>query len=297
MFPQVAARLGSFRPCVAVAAERHFGDTKLAAARAKFRGAIASPHAGQIRKQYTFGGQVFEQVQRFRAQMHQHRNAGFLAGETHGAVLPVHVVAFEVRNVTLARSQVPAQLIKAFPLRVYLGGDNPLVFLKRDGAFFLKLHCRPLEFRQDGPWKPIHVQGEIVNPTQVNIGGNAAQFQHLQEVRGVGFQNRQFADEVERLLLHRNDMAGMGIAGFSLGHLVHRGLPGALGYFGVDGGQIGAGNLQIKDGLAVGFVFGMEEGESLGLVFGAQADLLTGGGVLAVVNARPAEQNESRLHG
>jgi len=36
-----------------------------------------------------------------------------------------------------------------FAFRVHLGGNDPLVFLKRDGTLFLELHFRPLVLRQD----------------------------------------------------------------------------------------------------------------------------------------------------
>ena len=129
--------------------QRDAGDAKLAAPLPKLRRTVASPHAGQIRKQHPFGGQVFEHVQSLRAQVNQHRHARFLAGETDGVARPVHVLAFQVRNVALTCAQVPAQLIHGFPFGVHLGGNDPLVFLKRDGAFLLELHFRPLTFRQD----------------------------------------------------------------------------------------------------------------------------------------------------
>ena len=42
--------------------------------------------------------------------------------------------------------------------------------------------------------------------------------------------------------------------------------------------------------------FGAEQDGRLGFVLGAQARLLAGNGVLAVKNARSAEQDESRFH-
>jgi hypothetical protein len=46
-----SARLGPFRPSVAVAVQRHADNAKLAATRGKFHGAVASTHTGQVRKQ------------------------------------------------------------------------------------------------------------------------------------------------------------------------------------------------------------------------------------------------------
>ena len=102
----------------------------------------------QIRKQHALGGQVVEDVQGFRAQVDDDRHAGLLANETDGAVLPVHVLAFHVRNVALACAQVPAQLVKGFAFRVHLGGDDLAVFCKGDGTFVFEPHGGPLAFVQ-----------------------------------------------------------------------------------------------------------------------------------------------------
>ena len=61
-------------------------------------------------------------------------HAGLFSHKTHRAVLLVHVLAFQTGNVTLARAQVPAQLVKSFPFGIHLGSDDLLVFLKGDGA-------------------------------------------------------------------------------------------------------------------------------------------------------------------
>jgi hypothetical protein len=63
--------------------------------------------------------------------------------------VPLAQSAFQIRNVALARAQVPAQLIKGFPFRVHLGGDDFLMFCPRNGPFFLKSHLRPFPFGQD----------------------------------------------------------------------------------------------------------------------------------------------------
>jgi hypothetical protein len=41
--------------------------------------------------------------------------------------VPFHALAFQVHNVALARSQMPAQLVKRLSFGVHLGGDDPLV--------------------------------------------------------------------------------------------------------------------------------------------------------------------------
>jgi hypothetical protein len=64
----------------------------------------------RIRKQHAFSGQVFQHVQSLRAQVDKHGHAGFLAGQTHRVIRPVHIRAFQIRNVALARAQPTAPL-------------------------------------------------------------------------------------------------------------------------------------------------------------------------------------------
>jgi hypothetical protein len=54
--------------------------------------------------------------------------------------------------------------------------------------------------------------------------------------------------------------------------------------------------LQVKHGLAVGLVLGMEDRKRLGFVLGAQAVLLPGGGVFGVKNSGSPKQDELRFH-
>ena len=204
--------------------------------------------------------------------------------------------AVEVRHVGLCAAQVPAELVKRPALRVQFLLDDGLVFLEGDRPLLFEAHLRPLLLGEHRPGQPAHVQGEVVEATQEHVGGDGARLKHFQEVRGVGFKDRQVADDVKGRVLHRPLVADERRTGLGPGHLVHWRLPGALGNLGVGRGQVGARDVEIEDGLPVGFVFGMQEGEGFGLVLGAEAGLLTGGRVLAVENARSAEQDESLFH-
>ena len=110
------------------------------------------------------------------------------------------------------------------------------------------------------------------------------------------FQYRQVADDVERPVLHRPLVADERRPGLGARHFVHRGLPSALGNLRVGRGQIRPGDVEIEHWLAVGFVLGMQEREGFSFVLGAETVLLAGGGVLAVINPRPAEEDESLFH-
>jgi hypothetical protein len=59
-------------------------------------------------------------------------------------------------------------------------------------------------------------------------------------------------------------------------------LPSALGNLGVGRGQICPRNMQVQDGLPVGFVLGMKQRQSFGFVLSAQAVLLPGTRPVAV---------------
>jgi hypothetical protein len=60
--------------------------------------------------------------------------------------------------------------------------------------------------------------------------------------------------------------------------------------------QINLGDLQVHGRLPGGFVLGVKESDGFALIFGAQTGLSAGRRFLGVENARPPEQNESRLH-
>jgi len=73
-------------------------------------------------------------------------------------------------------------------------------------------------------------------------------------------------------------------------------LPCPVCRFGVGGCQIRPGDLQIEQGLAEGFVLGMQERQRVRFVLGPQTGLLLGGGVFAVENFVAPEEDESRFH-
>jgi len=170
------------------------------------------------------------------------------------------------------------------------------VLQRRDGPLFLEPDFRPLLLGEHWPRQPAHVHGEVVNAPQEDIGGHGAGVEHAQEVLGVGLQDREVADEVEGLVLHGPLLADAGGAGLGPGHFVHRGLPGAGGDGGVGGCEVGAGDLEVEDRLANGFVLRVEERLRFGLVLGSEADLFAGGRVFGIEDAVAPEQGEPLIH-
>ena len=120
-----------------------------------------------------------------------------------------------------------------------------------------------------------------------------SQPEHHQKILGVGFDEPPLPESVKRAGLQSTDVAHL--AGFlAVGlHFVNDGLPSALRYRWIAGRQVGAGDLHIERGLAVGFIFGVKQDAGFGLVLGAQAGLFAGQGVLGIKSSAPVEQDES----
>ena len=98
--------------------------------------------------------------------------AGLAAVEAHHFGLPIDVLGGEVRHIGLSAAQVPAKIVERPALGVGFRGDNSLVLQRGDRPLFLEANFRPLLFGEDGPRQPAHVQSEVVNPAQENIGGH-----------------------------------------------------------------------------------------------------------------------------
>ena len=97
-------------------------------------------------------------------------------------------------------------------------------------------------------------------------------------------------------VLRRAPVAVEGGALLGLAHLVHDALPRALADFGIGGGEVGAGDVEVAGGLAIGLVAGVQEDVRLALVGGAQAGLATVDRVLAIERATASKQGEPWLH-
>ena len=103
------------------------------------------------------------------------------------------------------------------------------MFVPSDGALVLELNFWPLPFHDDWPRQPCHVQGEVVDAPQIDIGGNFSGFEHSQEMFRARFQNRQMPNQVERLVLDGGLPAVLSFTFFEFDHFVHDELPVAGG--------------------------------------------------------------------
>jgi len=76
----------------------------------------------------------------------------------------------QVRQVRLRCPDMPGQLIEGFAFRVLLALNDLAVFLPCDGPLVLVTNGWPLAFGHQRPRQPVHVQTEVVQPAQKNIG-------------------------------------------------------------------------------------------------------------------------------
>ena len=83
---------------------------------------------------------------------------------------PVHVLAFQAGDVTLARAQVPTQLIQRLTFGIHFGGYDLLMFFMRYGAFLLVVDGGPLPAGNNDGGQPAHIHREVVNLPQKRIG-------------------------------------------------------------------------------------------------------------------------------
>jgi len=184
--------------------------------------------------------------------MDNHRHLRFLPPKAHRPAFPVHVLAFEVRDVALTAAQMPAQLVKRLPLRVHLGGDDALMFFRRDASFLLEFHFRPLAFGHQWPRQPVHVYAEIVQPAQKDIRGHRAGLHDFQEQFAGRLDDDTGEQGSQRLV------SGHGAPTVLVGSLLRVGeafeslLPCPGGDAVVGAGQIRLGDLQVRNRTGTG---------------------------------------------
>ena len=114
---------------------------------------------------------------------------------------------------------------------------------------------------------------------------------------GLGFQNRQVANQIKRLVLDGTLPTNAGGSAFGFGQFFHRHLPGPLGHHRIGRGQIGARQPEIQMRLPVRLGFGGEQRGGFSALAGVQAFLFAGFIVMDVINpAIAAVETESLLH-
>ena len=56
---------------------------------------------------------------------------------------------------------------------------NLAMFLPSDGALLFETHDRPLSFGEDGPRQPVHIDTEVMQFAQMDVGAYGASLESL----------------------------------------------------------------------------------------------------------------------
>ena len=174
---------------------------------------------------------------------------------------------------------------------------DALVLVPSDRALGAVFHFGPAFFGQHGPGQPAHVEGEIVNASQIDVGGHPAALQHAQEVVRLRLEHGQVAEALESAVFAGDLPARLGDAGFEFDDFRHHTQPGAAGDLGIADGEVSAGDLTIDQRLLMRLVLGVQEAEGLAFIGGFEARALVGVTVEQVEDAAlAAVHSESCVH-
>jgi len=194
------------------------------------------------------------------------------AGGTDDVVVPVSILGLKECQVGLRRAQIPRQLVERLAFGIVLAGDNSQVLGQGDGALLFELAGWPLAFRHQRPQQPVHVHAEVMQAAQINIRGNFAALQNVQQKFALGFNDDFGQQRGQRLVLGHAQPAFLVRSLLGAGEGFNGVLPGARFHAVVRAGQIRLGDLQIQDGLANRIVLGLDD--LLGLVLIGRVQLL-----------------------
>src|SRR5438552_2307364 len=183
---RVATLLRALRPGVAVGVERNAFDAQPHAALVEFGGAIAGANRRQVGKQSAGHRETAQNRLNALAKVNHGEAAGFPPGVSDCLIRPVNVVRLETGNVALRSAKIPAQLIIAAPLRIFLPLNDQSMFLSRDSASRLKSHLRPETFGNKRPGKPIHRKAEVVELAQMHVGTDRSRLEAGKKLFSLG---------------------------------------------------------------------------------------------------------------
>jgi len=159
---RVAALLGAFGPGITVGMQRHTLDTKPPATLLELSRTVATPDGLQVGKQRAGVWQTAKNRLDLFAKVDHRETAGLLACVGDGSVAPINILRFQVGDVSLRAAEMPAQLVKAPPLRILFALQDELMLLDGDRSFGLKTNFWPEALGNDRPGQPIHREAEVV---------------------------------------------------------------------------------------------------------------------------------------
>jgi hypothetical protein len=281
----IARRLCPFRPSVAVAVQRDAFDAKSGAALFELRGAVARTDGSQIRKQRAASRQVAQDFLHVFIHAHDGNRAGLPARIADDVVFPINVLGVQAGQIGLRCAQVPRQFVERLAFGIVFAGDDGQMFGQRNTALLFELDGGPLAFRHERPRQPIHVHAEIVQPAQIDIGGDRSHLQNFQDRFTFRFDDDLRQQHGERLVLRGGFPAVLVGSLFGVGQRFNGVLPCPRGDAVVAARQIRLGNLEIQHRLAFGIVFGFDDLPGIVGIGGAETGAFAGLGVHAVVGS------------
>lgn len=148
---RIAASLRALSPGISIAVQGNASDAQLLAPLPEFCRPIRFPDRLQIWEERPGFGQALQQDQNFLAESHLTLLPRLLAPVSNRLAFQIEVFGFQGRHIRLAATQMPAHPVKRLSFGIALGGENPLVFLKRDRPGFSVLHLGPLTPQDDRP--------------------------------------------------------------------------------------------------------------------------------------------------
>ena len=110
---------------------------------------------------------------------------------------------------------MPGHFVKGFAFGIVLTLDDTGVFLKGDTALFLEANNRPLALRHDRPGDPSHIEAEVVESPEEDVGGNRSVFNAVEKLLGMRLDEDLGQQGLDRLVL------GKGGPAFEVGTCLH----------------------------------------------------------------------------
>ena len=161
------------------------------------------------------------------------------------------------------------------------------MLFKGDCSLGFVVNGGPSLLGHDGPGKPIHVEGEVVQLAQMHVRRDCPPFENCKEVLGLRLYERAVAEAVERVVVGGGLPAVLGGAGFEADNLIHDVLPGALADHGIGVLEVDACQAQIHSRLAAGVIERIPQALAGGLMMGLGASIAGGDSILHGLSGVP----------
>ena len=282
-----SGHFGHLGPRVAVGVQGHSSDPQTLTALLEFGGSVTGSNRCQIWEKRTRVGQRAQDRFTTSPKPDAAQLGRFLAVVADGAVSPIDVPGLKGGDVGAGPAEIPAELIEGPALRVGFPVEDPAVFFFGDGPFGLVTNFGPAFLGQNGFGQPTEIEGEVLEPAEVGVGGNGPGVHRSQKLIGPGPEQGQFQQTGHRTIFARDLDAVPGGRSFGVigGVGVDDVFPGSGGRIRIDAADIGhahaVGTIRGFSALAVGLV----EAFGLLLVLGLEACLAATEDVLNIEGA------------